>query len=158
MTSAIRLRSLTSDWDKPQISATLPDGNLAVYNANTAESKGFEFEARGSLLLPGLSYSVGGAYADAKLTSSFSLPANNGAGVITPGLISGSAGDQLPGSPKSSLTATIIYERDVAPGYDSFGIAERNLSQCSSSDVGSAVFAVPIAGVRNREFQRDAES
>ena len=41
------------DWDKPQISSTLPDGNLAVYNANTAQSKGFEFEARGPLFLPG---------------------------------------------------------------------------------------------------------
>ena len=31
-------------WDKPQISSSLPSGNLAVYNANTAESKGVEFE------------------------------------------------------------------------------------------------------------------
>jgi iron complex outermembrane recepter protein len=105
-------------WDKPQISATLPDGNLAVYNANTAESTGFEFETKGPLFVPGLTYSIGGAYADARLTSSFSLPANNGAGVITPGLISGSAGDQLPGSPKSSVSATIIYDRNIAPGYD----------------------------------------
>jgi iron complex outermembrane recepter protein len=105
-------------WDKPQISSTLPDGNLAVYNGNTAESKGFEFEVRGPLFIPGLSFSVGGAYADAKLTSSFSLPANNGAGEIQPGLISGSAGDQLPGSPKSSLAATFIYDRPIAPDYD----------------------------------------
>jgi iron complex outermembrane recepter protein len=105
-------------WDKPQISATLPDGNLAVYNANTAESTGFEFETKGPLFLPGLSYSIGGAYADARLTSNFSLPANDGAGVIAPGLISGSAGDQLPGSPKSSVSATIIYDRNIAPGYD----------------------------------------
>jgi iron complex outermembrane recepter protein len=105
-------------WDKPQISSTLPDGNLAVYNANTAQSKGFEFEARGPLILPGLSFSVGGAYADAKLTSSFSLPANNGAGVIEPGLISGQSGDQMPGSPKTSLAATFTYDRSVAPGYD----------------------------------------
>jgi iron complex outermembrane receptor protein len=104
-------------WDKPQISSTLPDGNLAVYNANTAESKGFEFEVRGPLFYPGLSFSVGGAYADAKLTSSFSLPANNGAGVIQPGLISGTAGDQLPGSPKSSASATLIYDRSFAPDY-----------------------------------------
>jgi outer membrane receptor protein involved in Fe transport len=105
-------------WNKPQISSTLPDGNLAVYNANTAESKGFEFEARGPLLVPGLSYSVGGAYADAKLTSDFSLPANNGAGVITPGLISGMSGDKLPGNPKMSAVATITYDRPIAPGYD----------------------------------------
>jgi iron complex outermembrane recepter protein len=105
-------------WDKPQISGTLPDGNLAVYNANTAESRGFEFETKGPLFIRGLTYSVGGAYADARLTSSFSLPANNGAGVVTPGLVTGAAGDQLPGSPKTSVSATLIYDRVVVPGYD----------------------------------------
>jgi iron complex outermembrane recepter protein len=34
-------------WDEPQISSSLPSGNLAVYNANTAESKGFELESTG---------------------------------------------------------------------------------------------------------------
>jgi outer membrane receptor protein involved in Fe transport len=105
-------------WDKPQISSTLPDGNLAVYNANTALSKGIEFEAKGPLFLPGLTYSIGGAYADATLTSSFSLPANNGTGVIQPGLISGSAGDALPGSPKISGSLTFSYARTLVPGYD----------------------------------------
>jgi iron complex outermembrane receptor protein len=106
-------------WDKPQISSTLPDGNLAVYNANTAQSRGFEFEARGPLafVLPGLSYSVGGAYADAKLTSSFSLPANEG-GVITPGAITGNSGNALPGSPKTSLATTFTYDHPIATGYD----------------------------------------
>jgi iron complex outermembrane receptor protein len=105
-------------WDKPQISGTLPDGNVAVYNANTAISKGIEFEARGPLFLPGLTYSIGGAYADARLTSSFSLPANNGTGVIVPGQITGNAGDRLPGSPQSSLSATLNYARTLMPGYD----------------------------------------
>jgi iron complex outermembrane recepter protein len=105
-------------WDKPQISGTLPDGNVAVYNANSAISKGVEFEVRGPLLLPGLTYSIGGAYADAKLNSGFSLPANNGAGVITPNEIVGSSGDRLPGSPQSSLSATFTYTHDIAAGYN----------------------------------------
>ena len=94
-------------WDRPQISSSLPSGNLAVYNANKAQSKGFEFESSGPLFVPHLSYSVGYAYADAKLTSEFSLPANNGlgTGTIVPGLLSGSAGEQLPGSPKNSVSA-----------------------------------------------------
>jgi iron complex outermembrane recepter protein len=104
-------------WDKPQISSTLPDGNLAVYNANAALSKGVEFEARGPLFLPGLSYSIGGAYADATLTSSFSLPANEG-GVVTPGAITGTAGEQLPGSPKVSASLTFNYVHTLVPGYD----------------------------------------
>jgi iron complex outermembrane receptor protein len=105
-------------WDKPQISSSLPSGNLAVYNANTAESKGFEFESSGPLFVPRLSYSVGFAYADAKLTSDFALPANNGTGTIVPGLLSGKSGEQLPGSPKTSLSAALIYDVNVKPGYD----------------------------------------
>lgn len=104
-------------WNKPQISASLPSGNLAVYNGNTAESKGFELESMGPLFLPGLAYNIGGSYADAKLTSDFSLPANDGTGVIVPGLISGKSGEQLPGSPKTSITAALDYQRLIVPGY-----------------------------------------
>ena len=107
-------------WDKPQISASLPSGNLAVYNGNTAESKGVELELSGPLFVHGLTYMVGGAYTDAKLTSSFSLPANNGTdtGTIVPGLITGTAGQQLPGSPKLTLSGTLTYDRNVAAGWD----------------------------------------
>ena len=105
-------------WDKPQISSSLPSGNLAVYNANTAQSKGFELESTGPLFVPRLSYLIGFAYADAKLTSNFSLPANNGEGTIVPGLLSGTAGEQLPGSPKTSLNVGLIYDLILSPGYD----------------------------------------
>jgi hypothetical protein len=76
-------------------------------------------ELSGPLFLPGLTYMVGGAYTDAKLTSDFSLPANNGqsTGTIVPGLIKGTSGQQLPGSPKDTLAATLTYARDIAPGY-----------------------------------------
>jgi iron complex outermembrane recepter protein len=104
-------------WDKPQISSSLPSGNLAVYNANTAESKGFELESSGPLFLHGLSYNVGVSYADAKLTSDFSLPANDGTGTIVPGLISGKSGERLPGSPKTTVTAALDYDRTLASGY-----------------------------------------
>ncbi len=107
-------------WDKPQISASLPSGNLAVYNGNTAESKGFELELSGPLFVPGLSYLVGGAYTDAKLTSDFSLPANDGTstGTIVPGLIKGTSGQQLPGSPKGTASATLTYDRPLGPDYN----------------------------------------
>ena len=99
-------------WDKPQISSSLPSGNLAVYNANTADSRGFEAESTGPLFLPHLSYSIGYAYVDATLSSGFSLPANDGLGTgnIVPGLLSGSKGEQLPGSPKNSLSAALVYD------------------------------------------------
>jgi iron complex outermembrane receptor protein len=107
-------------WDKPQISASLPSGNLAVYNGNTAQSKGVEFESSGPLFLSGFTYTIGGAYTDAKLTSDFSLPANNGTGTgtIVPGLITGTSGQQLPGSPKTAFAGTITYSRTVRPGYN----------------------------------------
>jgi outer membrane receptor protein involved in Fe transport len=106
------------EWDKPQISSSLPSGNLAVYNANKAASRGIELESSGPLVVPHLSYSVGFAYADAKLTQDFSLPANNGLGTIVPGLLSGTSGEQLPGSPRTSVSAAFIYDINVAPGYD----------------------------------------
>ena len=106
------------EWDKPQISSSLPSGNLAVYNGNTARSRGFEVESSGPLILPGLGYTVGVSYADAKLTSNFSLPANDGSGTIVPGAVTGTAGRQLPGSPKVSAAATVTYDRNLAPGYD----------------------------------------
>jgi iron complex outermembrane recepter protein len=107
-------------WDNPQISSSLPSGNLAVYNANTAESRGFELESAGPLFLPQLTYSVSFAYADAHLTSDFSLPANNGAqkGIIVPGLIHGSDGQQMPGSPKTSASVAVDYDIPLSSGYD----------------------------------------
>jgi iron complex outermembrane receptor protein len=107
-------------WDKPQISSSLPSGNLAVYNGNTAESKGFEVQSSGPLFLPRLDYLVSFAYADAHLTSDFSLPANDGSqtGTIVPGLIHGSSGQQLPGSPKTSVSAGLVYDVNVSPSYD----------------------------------------
>jgi outer membrane receptor protein involved in Fe transport len=106
-------------WDKPQISASLPSGNLAVYNGNKAQSKGLEFEVTGPLVLEGLRYTVGGAYTDAKLTGDFSLPANCGCGTgqIVPGLVVGYSGEVLPGSPKYSAAATLIYDRMIVPDY-----------------------------------------
>jgi iron complex outermembrane recepter protein len=107
------------NWDKPQISSSLPSGNLAVYNGNTAESKGFEVESSGPLFVPQLIYSVSYAYADAHLTSDFSLPANDGTqtGTIVPGLIHGSTGQQMPGSPKNSASVALIYDMALSSGY-----------------------------------------
>ena len=105
-------------WDRPQIAGITPAGNYAVWNANKAESRGFEFNVDGPLPIAGLSFTIGGAYSDAKLTQDYSLPAGNGNYGITPGGISGTSGSQLPGSPKYSAAATLTYARPIAPGYD----------------------------------------
>ena len=106
------------NWDKPQIAGVTPAGNYAVWNANKARSRGFEASLDGPLLVRGLSFALGGAYSDAKLTADYSLPAGNGGGMVVDGLISGKAGSQLPGSPKTSATATLTYQLAVAAGYE----------------------------------------
>jgi iron complex outermembrane recepter protein len=135
-------------WDKPQISSSLPSGNLAVYNANTAESKGFEIESSGPLFVPQLIYSVSFAYADAKLTSDFSLPANNGlqTGTIVPGLIHGSSGQQMPGSPKESASFALAYDTALSAGYD------LALTASYSYRSGSPMQLTPTLGVTTVQY------
>jgi iron complex outermembrane recepter protein len=99
-------------WDKPQVGGTTPVGNYAVWNANRAESKGVEFDISTSLFVPGLSMSLSGAYAHAIFTRDYFIAAD------LYGQIVGKAGEQLPGSPKSSAAATMAYERILAPSYD----------------------------------------
>ena len=99
-------------WDKPQVAGSTPVGNFAVWNGNKAQSKGLEFDLNSPLFLPGLTVTISGAYADATFTKSY---------LITDGIfgnISAAAGQQLPGSPKTSSAATINYERKLASGYD----------------------------------------
>jgi iron complex outermembrane recepter protein len=105
-------------WHNPQINGFTPDGGLAVWNAPKAQSKGIEFETGGPLFLDGLTFSFGGYYGKAELTENYSLPANNDAGMVVPGLITGSAGERLPGSPRDSVAATITYSRALGSGYD----------------------------------------
>ena len=108
-------------WDKPQISSSLPSGNLAVYNAQHRRIEGLRAgveRARCSCRM--LAYTVSFAYADAHLTSDFSLPANNGlqTGTIVPGLIHGSDGEQMPGSPKTSASVALDYDMPLSAGYE----------------------------------------
>jgi outer membrane receptor protein involved in Fe transport len=143
-------------WDKPQISASLPSGNLAVYNANTAESKGVELELHGPLLIEGLSYTIGGAYVNAQLTSDFALPANCGCGTgqIVPGLLSGTSGEQMPGTPKTSAAGTVTYEHLLAPGYQwSFSVNQTYRSSVplflSYINQSGSAFQSPAFGILN---------
>jgi outer membrane receptor protein involved in Fe transport len=105
-------------WDNPQIAGVTPAGNYAVWNANKARSDGAELNLSGPLVVTGLSFSLGGAYTNAKLTEDYALPAGNGGGMVVPGLISGKSGSQLPGSPKTSATATLTYQTALVPGYN----------------------------------------
>lgn len=114
---AYSLSAFYIDWQKPQISASLPSGNLAVYNAVSADSKGIEFQSTGPLGIAGFSYNVGFVYSKATITGDYSLPANNGSGTIVPGLITGQSGQRLPGSPRYSANASIEYAADLGDDY-----------------------------------------
>lgn len=106
------------EWKNPQINGITPVTDTPlVYNATKARSTGAEAELSGPLGLPGLKYDVSFSYANARLTEAFALPANDGAGAIAPGEITGQPGERLPGSPKTSAAATVTYGRSIAPQY-----------------------------------------
>ena len=105
------------DWKNPQIDLNTPF-NLSnvVVNANKANSKGFELEASGPIGDTGLSFSLGFAYAKARLSENFSLPTGSGAGTVVPDAIRGTKGDRLPGVPDWSGSFTLNYKADVGEG------------------------------------------
>jgi outer membrane receptor protein involved in Fe transport len=106
------------DWQNPQIDMLTPY-NLTgvVVNATAATSKGVEFELSGPIGPRdlGLSISLGAAYARARLSQDFGLPAGNGAGGVVQNAIVGHAGDRLPGAPDFSASLNVTYQHEL-PG------------------------------------------
>ena len=124
------------EWDKPQVGGVTPDGEFyVVWNANKARSRGAEFDLNTPLLLPGLSLKAGGSYVDAKFTQDYFITAG----------ISGTAGQQLPGTPKVNAAATINYDRNILPGYDM--TVSLNDTYRSTVQLQSFVGAVPVSGM-----------
>lgn len=116
-------------WRNPQIDLVTPYNlSNAVVSGSEAESKGVEFEASGPIGDTGLSFSIGGAYARARLSKGFSLPAGLG-GVDIPDSIVGLKGDRLPGAPDWSGSATLSYKKDTGERSSisgSFGVDYRS--------------------------------
>lgn len=108
------LSAFLINWDNPQIDLQTPF-NLypVVVNGTKARSKGFEVELQGPLG-GGLSFNLGLAYARARLTGDFFLPAGNGGGGIVQNAIQGRAGDRLPGAPDWSGAGSLTYAHDFA--------------------------------------------
>jgi iron complex outermembrane receptor protein len=97
-------------WSHPQIAGLTPDSNFAVWNAPRAKSTGMEFNLNTPLFVPDLVLMLGGTYANARLTETYSIPDYFGP-------ITGTAGEQLPGSPKTSAAATLLYGFNITPSY-----------------------------------------
>ena len=92
------------EWYHPQVGGELPDGNVAVWNANKARSTGAEFDVVTPLYFDGLSIKASAAYTDARFTENYFYVAD------AFGDIAGKAGQQLPGSSKVSAAATLNYD------------------------------------------------
>ena len=100
-----------------------------------------ELELSGPILFDGFSFNLGAAYARARLSKDFELPAGL-SGQVIPSAIRGRKGDRLPGAPDVSASGTITYKADfggsTAITY-SFGADYRSatLNQLGSGDVNT---------------------
>lgn len=102
------------DWKKPQINLNTPfNAWEVVVNGKKATSKGVELELAGPIAQTGLSFSLGLAYAKARLAEDFSLPSGNGAGGVINDSLVGKKGDRLPGAPDFSGSFTLNYEQEL---------------------------------------------
>jgi outer membrane receptor protein involved in Fe transport len=131
-------------WKDAQIGLSTPvNGWPVVINSAGARSKGVELELSTPIIVPAASMTLGYTYVDATLTKSFCLPAGNGYGGFTPCGISGTAGNQLPGTPKNSASATFNYDQGL-------GANSRLIYALNASYKGSIYAQLPsIAGIDN---------
>lgn len=125
-------------WKDPQVSGLTPTSNFAVWNAKEAVSKGLEFDLNTPLWTPNLRLAMSGTYADSKLTEDYFYP-------DLLGDIVGHSGEQLPGAPKITAAATVLYGRQLGSGYH----LGASLNDTYTTKVVTSTFAVlgqrPIA-------------
>jgi iron complex outermembrane recepter protein len=107
------------DWKDPQIDLFTPALQYpAVVNGKGATSKGLELEASGPLGIDGFTFNAGFAYAHARLSEDFALPAatGDGTGSFDPQGIVGKSGDRLPGAPDVSAALNVNYSTSTQGG------------------------------------------
>jgi len=124
------------DWKDPQIDTSTPANAWpVVVNGSKARSKGFELEFGGPIT-EHLSVTGGYAYADAKISEAFCVPAGDGGGGIVACGIRGDKGTRLPGAPKHSGSVTLNYDHELAN-------ADRLLVTLNANYKGSVFSALP---------------
>jgi iron complex outermembrane receptor protein len=90
------------DLRNAQLSEVTPNGWPVVVNTNGATTKGLEFEVNGRVI-DHLTYNAGYSHTNATVSQAFRIP-------VAFGSISGTAGQQLPGSPRNSASASLTYD------------------------------------------------
>ena len=133
------------NWHDPQIGLFTPINVYpAVVNGSEAQSVGIEVEVNGNIA-EDLSFDIGYAYADAKLTEDFCLPAGDGGGGSIPCGIRGLDGTALPGAPKHTATLNLAYARQLSDGSD----IELSIN---TNYKGSVFTTLPTANLLNPEL------
>lgn len=121
------------DWNNVQLIAAIGNFNVNT-NGPGAKSDGLEFTAT-ARPTPGLSLSVNGAYTNARLTDDTVVVTN---GVVGANLVGGIKGDDLPFTPKYSISLNGDYEWDLSDSITaSFGGSMRFLSKQSGAFDGT---------------------
>lgn len=102
-------------WDKPQIGTFTFVGWPVVVNGEEARAQGVEAELSGSVGAD-ISFTLGYAYTEAKLTRDFCIANGDFAGGVIPCATQGLKGDRLPGSPRHSASANVAYSHELENG------------------------------------------
>ena len=102
------------DWENPILNFKTPNGGFPVmFNADEAESKGFEMEINAALT-DSLKLNFGWSYTQAELTKDFYRP--NVADGVESELLVASAGETMPGVPENTFTASLVHSTEVFDG------------------------------------------
>lgn len=104
------------DWSDPILIVQTPNGGFPVmYNGDEAESKGVELEFN-VRLSESLELNLGYTYTSAELTKDFYIP--NVSGGVVSSTLGGQKGDELPGIPTHTATASVSYTKPLDFGAD----------------------------------------
>lgn len=135
-------------WKDPQIGGfTAVIFWPAVFNAEKAESKGFELELAGDIT-DSLSFSGGFAYTKAVLTDDFCVASGDGSGAPNgdiPCAINGTKGTPLPSAPRYSGTFSLDYEREL-------GAEDTITASFNGNYKGKSRMNLPTLGARYPEI------
>jgi len=131
------------DWDNFQVNATtIASGEGIAVNGPKARSAGVEFEIAGEII-PRFTYDLGYSFSDATVAQNFSVydytTSHNLVAIVT-----GKDGDQLPNSPKQSITLALDFTQN-APLLDGWDLRWHVNSSYRSATLSQLTSANPQA-------------